>query len=283
MGLLQFRTAENVCEAMTPKVDGTRVLRDQLSAAPLDFLVLFSSITAITGGGPGQADYCSANAYLDAFADAAAQTGPDDHRVVSIGWGEWQWNAWAQGLSGYAPDARAFFEENRRQFGISYDEGWQAFLRVLRSGQPRVVVSTQDFAEIVRLSPQFSVAKVLELGAGVRVKHPRPVLGTPFVAPGTEPERLIADLWADALGLADVGVHDNFFELGGNSLLGVSLVARLCQQLGHPGLPPHVLYLAPTVRELAQVASGSDQREWVDDRRERGSMRREGMRRRRSG
>ena len=283
MGLLQFRTAVNATEAMTPKVDGTRVLQDQLSATPLDFLALFSSITAITGGGPGQADYCSANAYLDAFAHAAARTGADENRVVSIAWGEWQWNAWSQGLAGYAPEARAFFEKNRDRFGISYDEGWQAFLRVLRSGQRHVVVSTQDFPQIVRLSPQFSVANLLELGAGARVRHPRPGLGTPFVAPGTEPEKVIAELWADALGLAEVGVHDNFFELGGNSLLGVDLVARLCRQLGHPGLPPHVLYLAPTVRELAEVASGSEQREWADDRRDRGAMRREGMRRRRNG
>jgi hypothetical protein len=56
----------------------------------------------------------------------------------------------------------------------------------------------------------------------------------------------------------------------------------VCRELGHAGLPPHVLYLAPTVRELAEVASGSEQREWVDDRRDRGAMRREGMRRRRS-
>jgi acyl transferase domain-containing protein len=282
MGLLQFKTPEGVFEAMAPKVDGSRVLQDLLSTTPPDFVVLFSSITAITGGGPGQADYCSANAYLDAFANAAAPAGPNRTRVVSIGWGEWQWNAWAQGLSGYAPEARAFFEENRRRFGISFDEGWQAFLRVLRSGQRHVLVSTQDFAEIVRLSPQFSVANVLELGAGTRVKHARPELGTPFVAPRTGPEKVIAGLWADALGLVEVGSQDNFFELGGNSLLGVDLVARVCRELGHAGLPPHVLYLAPTVRELAEVASGSEQREWVDDRRDRGAMRREGMRRRRS-
>ncbi len=282
MGLMQFKTPDSLFDAMAPKVEGTRVLHEQLSARPLDFLVLFSSITAITGGGPGQADYCSANAYLDAFASAANQARAQATRVTSIGWGEWQWNAWSQGLAGYAPEARAFFEENRRRFGISPDEGWQAFLRALRSGQRHVVVSTQDFAEIVRLSPRFSVATVLELGSGRRAKHPRPELGTPFVAPATETEAVIADLWAEALGLADVGIHDNFFELGGNSLLGVDLVARLCARLGRPALPPHVLYLAPSVHELAAVASGTEAHAWVDDRRDRGAMRREGMRRRRS-
>ncbi|ONI88804.1 hypothetical protein ALI22I_17670 [Saccharothrix sp. ALI-22-I] len=64
-----------------------------------------------------------------------------------------------------------------------------------------------------------------------RARLPEPVgpaeTGTDYLAPRTETERLIADTWAEVLGVARVGVRDNFFELGGDSILSIQLVARL--------------------------------------------------------
>lgn len=101
------------------------------------------------------------------------------------------------------------------------------------------------------------------------------------MAPSNETEEIIAGLWCEALGLTEVGVDDNFFELGGNSLLGVELIARTCRQLERDPMPPHVLYLAPTVSGFAALVTGEQREEWVDDRRERGASRRENLRRRR--
>ncbi|MER5303568.1 non-ribosomal peptide synthase/polyketide synthase [Streptomyces lasiicapitis] len=47
-----------------------------------------------------------------------------------------------------------------------------------------------------------------------------------FVAPRTADEQTLADIWADVLGIAQVGVTDNFFELGGDSILSIQAVSR---------------------------------------------------------
>lgn len=52
--------------AVAPKVTGTWNLHEALDQAELDFFILFSSISGIVGF-PGQANYASANSFLDAF------------------------------------------------------------------------------------------------------------------------------------------------------------------------------------------------------------------------
>ena len=90
-GLMHGKTAGDFAQVLAPKIQGTLVLEEVLRGVTVDFIVLFSSITAIVGGGPGQVDYCAANAFLDAFAQA--RTRPD-RNVVSIDWAEWRWNGW---------------------------------------------------------------------------------------------------------------------------------------------------------------------------------------------
>ncbi|HEY0496346.1 MAG TPA: amino acid adenylation domain-containing protein, partial [Kutzneria sp.] len=50
--------------------------------------------------------------------------------------------------------------------------------------------------------------------------------GTDYVAPRTDTERVLAEVWAEALGIARVGVLDNFFELGGDSILSIQVVSK---------------------------------------------------------
>ncbi|MCY1071409.1 amino acid adenylation domain-containing protein [Nannocystis sp. RBIL2] len=51
--------------------------------------------------------------------------------------------------------------------------------------------------------------------------------GREFVAPRSELEQSLADIWRELLGQPQVGVHDDFFALGGHSLHAVQLFSRL--------------------------------------------------------
>jgi amino acid adenylation domain-containing protein len=74
-----------------------------------------------------------------------------------------------------------------------------------------------------------------------------------FVAPRTAVEEVLAEIWAELLGIAHIGVHDNFFERGGHSLLAVLLMARIEKRLGKT-LPLAALFSAPTLEALAALA-----------------------------
>ncbi|MFE2689573.1 condensation domain-containing protein, partial [Streptomyces mirabilis] len=79
----------------------------------------------------------------------------------------------------------------------------------------------------------------------------------PRTAPRTDTERRIARIWADVLGVADVGAHDNFFHLGGDSILSMQVVSRLRRDGLH--LATRDLFTHQTVAELATVVTGAPQ------------------------
>ncbi|MEU4545900.1 amino acid adenylation domain-containing protein [Nonomuraea dietziae] len=72
------------------------------------------------------------------------------------------------------------------------------------------------------------------------------------VAPRTETEQLVADVWAELLGLDELGVFDDLFELGAHSLLATRLAARLRSMLGVE-VPIRAVFERTTVAALAEV------------------------------
>lgn len=78
-----------------------------------------------------------------------------------------------------------------------------------------------------------------------------------YLAPRTETEARLADLWKEVLGLDRVGVRYNFFELGGHSLLAARLLFRI-REVFKIDLPLRSLFQNTTVEAQAKrIEEGS--------------------------
>ncbi|MFD0201926.1 MULTISPECIES: non-ribosomal peptide synthetase [Saccharothrix] len=85
---------------------------------------------------------------------------------------------------------------------------------------------------------------------------PEPTRVRQYVAPRTDAERIVAEVWGDVLGVAEVGAEDDFFALGGDSILSIRVTSRLRAAFGVQ-LSPRALFEHPTVSGLATAISGT--------------------------
>ncbi|HEY2947229.1 MAG TPA: amino acid adenylation domain-containing protein [Micromonosporaceae bacterium] len=81
---------------------------------------------------------------------------------------------------------------------------------------------------------------------------PAPVLASSpgYVAPSTDSEAFVAEVFADILGVEKVGARDDFFALGGNSLRGMRAMARIRAEVA-VDVPMRSLFTHPVVADLA--------------------------------
>ncbi|MBV9108214.1 MAG: AMP-binding protein, partial [Gemmatimonadetes bacterium] len=122
-----------------------------------------------------------------------------------------------------------------------------------------------ELADILRphlraLLPEFMIPSAfvvldrLPLTANGKVDRrvlpdPAPDAAAPRVAPRTETERALAEIWREVLG-RDVGVEDDFFAVGGHSLRATQVLSRIEHRLG-VRLPVKTVFAAPTIAALA--------------------------------
>ncbi|MFK3781756.1 amino acid adenylation domain-containing protein, partial [Agrobacterium sp. NPDC089420] len=76
------------------------------------------------------------------------------------------------------------------------------------------------------------------------------------VAPRTETEKAIAQIWCESLGVDAVGIHDSFFDLGGDSLDAVGMIATVRSRL-NVAIPLEAIFESPTIAELSNLLGAS--------------------------
>ena len=73
-----------------------------------------------------------------------------------------------------------------------------------------------------------------------------------FVTPRNQTENTLVEIWAEVLGIEQIGVYDNFFALGGDSLLAAQVASRVRGAFVIE-LPVEKIFREPTVAYLALV------------------------------
>lgn len=70
--------------------------------------------------------------------------------------------------------------------------------------------------------------------------------------PTTPQEKLLVDIFADVLGVDNIGIDDNFFDLGGHSLLATRLVSRI-RRITKKAVTVRTIFEHPTVAQLEAI------------------------------
>ncbi|MFD5899804.1 SDR family NAD(P)-dependent oxidoreductase, partial [Streptomyces sp. NPDC060366] len=139
-------TPERLRDVLRPKVDAAWNLHELTAGSDLDAFVLFSSAAGVLGA-PGQANYASANAFLDALAVHRRHQGLP---TLSLAWGFW---AEATGLTKHIDADGLARMERGGVIPLSTELGIRLFDEGLLSGQPMLVSAAVQTARLTEPVP----------------------------------------------------------------------------------------------------------------------------------
>jgi NADPH:quinone reductase-like Zn-dependent oxidoreductase/acyl carrier protein len=118
--------------------------------------------------------------------------------------------------------------------GMTPAEGVTAFQRVLASGLPEVLVSTQDLKMMLKQQEIVSAGGHEAFWAAWKNASEAPIVQTRATIAATGHgntdmgiEAELAAIWRDLLGVNEIAPDADFFDLGGDSLVAIRMVARM--------------------------------------------------------
>ncbi len=255
-GTLARQDWQQFTKVLSPKVQGAWNLHTLTQNLPLDFFVMFSSVTALLGS-PGQGNHAAANTFLDALAYYRRSLGLP---ALSINWGAW---------SELGVVANRNFSEQTSMRGvgtIAPKQGIQILEQAFQHSNAQIAVVPINWSQFMQRFPGDTAPSFLtELAreAGSRLKTEQAAVEQfEFLAqlqtgtPRKRQELLLAhlvDLVAKVLGLSSshrLEPHQGFFDIGMDSLTSIELRNRLQTSLGR-SLPSTLIFDYPTLDALA--------------------------------
>lgn len=245
--LLIEQTDEKFEKVLQAKVLGTMNLYEGIKNANLDFVILFSSISALFGS-PRQGPYAAANGYLDRFAVFLNQNGIN---AKSIQWGPWGGVGLASKLeiqSGFINSTQGISALDNIMHNFDNSTTMitdPRFLKYLFDFFPQNVTRWLDNIReetVVTIPPTPSknimVENLNNLTASRRI---------------IEIRKVITKMLRDVLGANDDEILDDskgFADLGLDSIMAVDLITRLRKAFAMD-LPVNTVFDSPTIEKLS--------------------------------
>ena len=258
-GALMQQTWERFVKVMTPKVAGAWNLHLLTKEIPLDFFVLFSSVSSLWGT-PGQGNYSAANAFLDGLAHLrSAKRLP----CVSINWGSWAEIGMAAALDDNIQQRR----KSRGLGTIDLESGLEILGRLMSGESVETAVINVNWEEYLQQFSGGIVPPFLSEMLKEERKHAREdrvqrseesgLLLKVKEAPQGEREQIVAKYvrkeMAQLLGIDPGETLDPqkpLRELGLDSLSAIELRNAFESSIGH-ALPATLLYDYPTLESVS--------------------------------
>ena len=258
-GVLLQQNWERFGPVLAPKIDGAALLCQQTQNLALDFLVLFSSASAVLGSA-GQANYAAANAFLDTFATWQAATGIP---ALSIGWGGWTGAGMAarlseqdqqrfarQGLVAFSPQQgvallTSLLGMRGQVMALPFD--WDAFVGEQENRSiPPLFINLAHLARSKDRVKRAASEKTARPGALQRLNEAAPNKRKPLL------QAHVREQAVRVLGLSatfNLDVRQPLREIGMDSLMAVELRNAISASL-QLKLPSTLLFDYPTIDAL---------------------------------
>ncbi|MFD0417098.1 type I polyketide synthase [Streptomyces sp. NPDC127108] len=265
-GVVTSLTPDRLATVLRPKVDAALNLHELTADLDLSAFVLFSSASGVFGG-PGQANYAAANAYLDALA---RHRGAHGLPATSLAWGLW---AQDSAMTGALADTDIKRMARGGVLALDTEQALSLLDLAPASEHPALVPMRIDTAAL-RTQPPEAVPALLSGLVRPAVRRARSGTDTTPAAvrtetladrlagrPGAERDRILLDLVrthvAGVLGYASpnaVELGRGFLELGFDSLTAVELRNRLTAET-ELRLPSTLIFDYPNPAALAEHLS----------------------------
>ncbi|WP_437603947.1 SDR family NAD(P)-dependent oxidoreductase [Sorangium sp. So ce590] len=243
---------------LAPKVRGTLNLDEATKELPLDFMILFSSASAVLGN-VGQTDYAAGNRFMDSFAalrEELCARGKRSGRTLSI-----NWPLWREGGMKIPAGVEDLILRDSGLRVLDTDRGLLGFAAAESSGAAQIMILDGDPAAVERR---------IHLGRFVPVHPPAPVEAARAVAPAraaseeSRDDLRAAQAWTEqrltafCSGLlkvpeGEIDPDTDFSDYGLDSLMAIKLVNQL-EELCESSVDPSVVAEHPNVRALARFA-----------------------------
>jgi len=148
------KTKDESKEVLSPKILGVRCLDESTKDLDLDFMIYFSSLAAVMGNA-GQADYSSANAWMDGYAsyrNVLVNRGKRSGHTLSI-----NWPLWEEGGMQIDTDSEEYLAQKLRIFPLPIVAGLTAFEKLLGVGLSQGIVVFGQSSSLIKAASQSNI------------------------------------------------------------------------------------------------------------------------------